>query len=251
MPSRYRKYPPGYVALTAITLLCTLGYFATAYMSPELVISMESVLGLSSRISLPHVLWQPLTYAFVHSSPMHLFFNLAVIYVFGRSLIISGGGRYILPVFAAGSISGAVFYIVFYGLLLGRGAFLVGASAGALALAVASAVASPRAAIDILGFVRVPAVPLVILVAVLGAVGLIGENFGGALAHIGGLAAGIGAGAVMRRRRARAERHRDALRKELDALRRRINISGYESLDASERNRFMYLTSVLKNEQAR
>lgn len=246
MAGRERKYPPGFVALTAITLLCTLGYVLATALPATAAAALEATLGLSSRLDLPQSLWQPLSYFLIHSSPMHLFFNLAVIYVFGRSMLLGGSGKAILPVFAAGTLAGAAFYVIFYGLLLSRSAILEGASAGAIAMAVAVAVATPRKSIDLLGLARAAAAPLALAVVALSAIGLVGTNFGGALAHLGGLAAGIASGAVMRRRHARAEASRMALQHELDALRRRINISGYESLDADERRRFSDLTSILR-----
>ncbi len=237
------KYPAGFISLTAITLLCTAVYIVTT-VSPVLESWSEHLFGLSSDLSLPSVLWQPFTYAFFHASPLHLFFNLAVIYVFGRSIVLFGNGRYLLPIFAAGSLAGAFFYIVFYGLMLGRSSLLVGASAGALALALATAVSTPKIRVDILGFARMAVIPLTVAVVLLSSVGLAGGNFGGAIAHLGGIAAGIGAGAIIRRKNTLVNERIAVLRKELDRLRRRIDISGYESLDENERQRFIYLSSI-------
>ena len=74
--------------------------------------------------------WQPITYAFLHGDPMHLFFNMLGLWMFGGELENLWGQKRYLQMLLASVLAAAATQIVV--MLLGAGGgFTVGAS-GAL-----------------------------------------------------------------------------------------------------------------------
>lgn len=75
-------------------------------------------------------IWQPLTYAFLHGSELHLFFNMLGLWMFGSEMeLVWGRKRYIMLLLAS-ALTGAVAQLVFT-LVMGTYSPTVGAS-GAL-----------------------------------------------------------------------------------------------------------------------
>ena len=78
--------------------------------------------------------WTLLTYGFTHYSFIHLFFNMIVLYFFGRSFSNLFKQDISLKVYVLGILSGGVAFVLVYNLLpsgiLNTAGPLVGASAG-------------------------------------------------------------------------------------------------------------------------
>jgi membrane associated rhomboid family serine protease len=97
------------------------------------------------------MVWQLLTFQFMHAGLAHIFFNSWTIFVFGRYLEMELGARRFLSVYFAGGIIGGVAQVV-GGILwpLHFGTAVVGASAGAMALVTVFAVLYPEQKLVIL-----------------------------------------------------------------------------------------------------
>ena len=82
--------------------------------------------------------WTLLTYGFTHYSFIHLFFNMIVLYFFGRSFSNLFKQDISLKVYVLGILSGGVAFVLVYNLLpsgiLNTAGPLVGASAGVRAI---------------------------------------------------------------------------------------------------------------------
>jgi membrane associated rhomboid family serine protease len=93
--------------------------------------------------------WQVITYAFLHSAmdPMHLLFNMLLLYFFGTMLEAILGSNRFLTLYLGAAFSGALLH-----LLLGGGAPVIGASGAVLGVLVATAVLRPDATVFLFFF---------------------------------------------------------------------------------------------------
>ena len=134
------------------------------------------------------MIWQPLTYLFVHADFSHLFFNMFALLVFGMQLEKTIGSKeFLLFYFVSGLISGLLSFGVYKFVGADR-VFLMGASGAIYALLFAYAVVFPRNRIYIWGLIPVPAPILVLIYAIIEITSeLTGRNGGTAhLAHLFG-----------------------------------------------------------------
>jgi membrane associated rhomboid family serine protease len=141
--------------------------------------------------------WQLLTYQFMHAGLMHIFLNGWAIYVFGRAIEETLGGRKFLILFLTSGVVGGLFQALAGWIWPDYfGGAVVGASAGAFGLVAAFAVLFPERELTLLLFLVLPlrlrAKMLLIGSAALAVFGLIfhGDNIANA-AHLGGMLAGI------------------------------------------------------------
>lgn len=119
------------------------------------------------------MVWTPLTYSFLHSTgsalPMHLIFNMVIIYFFGRTAIASLGQKRFLQLYFGAVLLGGFFWFA-ASFVSGAGS-VIGASAAASALLIFFACLNPDR--EILLFFVLPVKPrylayLYVGVAVLG-----------------------------------------------------------------------------------
>ena len=135
--------------------------------------------------------WSLLSYMFMHHDILHVFFNMLVLYIFGKILLEFLGNRKVLPIFVLGGITGALTYVLLFNLFPFWGgaenSVLLGASGGVSAVMVAAAVMAPHYRIFLLLF---GAVKIVHIAAVFIAFDIFmlpfNMNTGGRLAHLGG-----------------------------------------------------------------
>lgn len=183
--------------ITRIIILNIIIYMITALMEaffPSLAGSVLEWLAipgdLSRLITRP---WTLITHMFIHSGFWHMAWNMLMLYWFG---MITGdllGDRRILPIYIAGGLTGALFYILSYQLLPGIGFMAMGASAAVLAIVWAAVTTAPEynMRLILLGDVRIKYIGLFLLFF-----DLIGVrsayNSGGHIAHIGGALFGMG-----------------------------------------------------------
>ena len=149
-----------------------------------------SYLSLSSN---PYnLLWKPwsiFTYAFCHSSILHILFNLIMLNFAGRLFLIFFNQKQLLSLYFVGSLfAGIVFLLsyMFFPALANVNTALVGASASVMAILFATVSYSPFMNIRLMFFgnVKLWHIPSVLIVIDLFQLPL--ENTGGHLAHIGG-----------------------------------------------------------------
>jgi membrane associated rhomboid family serine protease len=143
--------------------------------------------------SVPFRLWQLVTYAFLHGSPQHLFFNMFALYMFGSDIErLFGRQRYLIYYFVC--IIGAAVVQVIVNYLMHSDAPTLGASGGVFGLLLAFGMIYPQRRI-VLIFPPIP-MPAWVFVTGYGVIelfmGITQTQQGVAhFAHLGGMAGGF------------------------------------------------------------
>jgi membrane associated rhomboid family serine protease len=140
-------------------------------------------------LSVPEVfvgfrIYQFVTYLFVHGNAFHLFFNMLILYIFGRELEIYWGTRRFLRYYFVSGIGAGIISIPF---MWGAGMPLVGASGALFALLIAFGMLFPERVVTLLLFffipVRLRARQMVMIFIGLELLFLLGRGGGGGIAH--------------------------------------------------------------------
>lgn len=247
------------------------------------VLLLPRLLALSADFGiLMHHPWTLLTYMVTHFSLLHLLFNMLWLYWFGRMMLLCASDRALLRTYIGGGVSGGVLYaIVSIFAIAPQGAYLCGASASVLAMMAFSMLRMPDYRIRLMLFGEVKLKWFAFVCIILTFLGVGGGSSGGPVAHLGGLAYGLGAGLLYGRKgffglnakikeyldgvksRNSDRRRRQAVRDgaavalasagrlsdhvRLDELLDKIRISGYASLSASERRELDAISSRLRD----
>jgi membrane associated rhomboid family serine protease len=131
-----------------------------------------------------------ITHFFLHADPFHLLFNMLAMYWFGIILSDLGGPRRVLPAYVFGALTGAAFSFASFYLLPnlwpGKPDYMLGASAGVMAILLAAATLAPDYKLYLIFFGAVSIKYIALVYVVLDLFFLSGGNTGGHLAHIGG-----------------------------------------------------------------
>ena len=131
--------------------------------------------------------WTLFTHMFLHQGFGHVFWNMLILFWFGRIVGDLLGDRRILPLYISGGLAGALFYLIFANFLSPYGGIALGASAAVMCIVVASGFIAPHYRLNLL---LIGEVKLMYVVAALFFIDLamIGQNSnaGGHFAHIGG-----------------------------------------------------------------
>jgi len=140
----------------------------------------------SQVISMP---WTLITYGFTHYSFSHLFFNMLVLYFFGRSFSNLFKADVCLKIYLLGILSGGFAFVLVYNIfpsgILNTVGPLVGASAGVRAVIIFLCVYLPNKEVRFFTF-QFPLKYIGIALVVLDLPGLFSQNSGGTIAHFGG-----------------------------------------------------------------
>jgi membrane associated rhomboid family serine protease len=143
------------------------------------------------------LVWQLLTFQFMHAGLLHIFLNCWAIYVFGRAIEETLGWKKFLILYLSSGVVGGICQVLVA--LLWPGLFggpVVGASAGVFGLVAAFAVLFPERELLLLLFfiipIRLSAKMLLMLSAVLALAGIVFpiDHVANA-AHLGGMLAGV------------------------------------------------------------
>lgn len=135
--------------------------------------------------------WTIVTHLFVHGGFWHVFWNMIILYWFGRIVGDLVGDRHILPLFFAGGFAGGLAYFLSYQLMPGIGSYAIGASAAVMALVMAAGRLAPDYIMHLIliGPVKLKFIVLaLIFFDILGAGG--SNNTGGHIAHLAGIGMG-------------------------------------------------------------
>lgn len=245
-----------------IMALCSIILKAGGSLPLHPAILLELPASLHAWLARP---WTLFTYMFTHENFLHLLFNMLWLLWFGDILMHRIDSRRLVWLYIGGGLAGGVLYLALYPLMpgfYGGGALLLGASASVLALMSAAALLMPDYTLHLffLGDVKLKWMALAMIL--LAFLGLGGGNAAGEIAHIGGVAYGLIAAALLRRAPARAPRRREPKRKNpfkdmepravrtpahnaperekadaarLDELLDKIHTSGFNSLTRAER----------------
>jgi membrane associated rhomboid family serine protease len=200
-----------------------------------------------------------LTYQFVHDflDPLHLLFNLLLLYFFGTMIEPEIGRRRLLRLYVLAGVAGGIVQVLL-GLVLERDRPTIGASGAVYGIMTWAAVVHPRATVILLLF----PIRLGVLVSILVAIGVYmtyvelttgavtGTAHGG---HVGGAACGFVACHLARRgfdpwarldawSAGRARRRESRRRERMDELLDKVHRQGIGSLSRGER-RFLQRAS--------
>lgn len=212
----------------------------------------------ASFMLLLHRPWTLFTYMFSQFDAWHLIFNMLMLYWIGHIFTFTSTSARLVILYISGGLVGATVFI-FASLLapgLNQNDFLIGSSASVFAIMTAAAVAMPKLPVNLLFFGEVQLRWIVIaLIAVDLCLGAGGENIGGHIAHLGGVAAGLlypYAVKLVNRlpkrkpvRKARVTSNINDVRN-LDEILDKIKHSGYSSLTPDERKELFEISNHIK-----
>ena len=140
-----------YIVLINVLVFFAVNYTNIAFKGLRLVYWLSLVPGFVNR----GWIWQFVTYMFVHGSPMHLFFNMFALIMFGRTLERFLGTReFVLFYFLCGILGGILSY-VFYVVQGITGIAMMGASGSIYALLFLCAVLFPNARLLLFFFIPI------------------------------------------------------------------------------------------------
>ncbi len=140
-------------------------------------------------------LWTPVTYMFYHQQFFHIFFNMLVLYWFGKIFTMYYSEKQLLSLYLFGGLSGALVYVLAYNVFpfyeaASYYSVLMGASGSIVAILVASAVRAPNMEMHLLLIGRIRLMWIAVITVLISFFGLTSENGGGEMAHLGGALAG-------------------------------------------------------------
>ncbi|MGJ8684190.1 MAG: rhomboid family intramembrane serine protease [Nonlabens sp.] len=183
--------------LIVIIVAVTLGTWLLGWIVPAAYKWFSLPAGLWATLLQP---WSILTYGFLHSDIIHLFFNMLILWSFGGMMLNFFNTRQLFTLFFAGILSGAAFFLLgvslfpsFVGL-----ASLIGASAGVYAVVIFMCAYQPETEVRLIFFnLKLKYIGYALIVISLA--GIFGRlNVGGNLAHLGGAAIGYYAAIKMK-----------------------------------------------------
>lgn len=163
----------------ALFINLPLSYFQTFYW-----------IGFNVPVFMKGAIWQPFTYMFVHSSLMHLFFNMLWLYVFGPEVeIYFTKKRFIAFYLICGVVSVFINFIPF--VIRGFQPPVIGASGSIMAVLIAFAYINPEREFILFPLpIPINARGIVILVILMNLFYALGETQYSVLTHFAGM--GIG-----------------------------------------------------------
>ena len=189
--------PPATQALLGINVLV---YFAGGYSGMNL---HEFMLWPPGGMDSHFAPWQIVTYAFLHGSFAHIFFNMFGLYMFGGEIERLFGSRFFLWFYLASVVSAAVTHLVVTSMMGSPPVPMVGASGGVYGLILAYGIYFPNRRIVLL----IPPIPMParVFVIVFAAIelGLGVLQPGGSVAHFAHLGGMLGGFLMIQYRRGR------------------------------------------------
>lgn len=159
------------------------------YAFDQLVLQVAMPLDVTRLIHKP---WTVISHFYFHAGFFHLFFNMYMLWFFGKLLADYCGNSKINAVYVLGAISGAFFSFLCYQLIpslhiMSVNSIMYGASAGVLAIVIAVATLLPNFSILVFFVGEIKLKWIAVFVVVIDIISLPGfENVGGHLAHLGG-----------------------------------------------------------------
>jgi membrane associated rhomboid family serine protease len=179
---------PSLPPATRALILVNIGVFLLEQVAGNTLLTWFALWPLANPLFRP---WQLITYAFLHGSFGHIFFNMFALYMFGGALEHYWGGRRLLLFFLVCALSAGVTQLVVQQ-FAGVGVPVIGASGGIFGILLAFAWYFPRARIGVYFIIPMPAWLFVTLYALAELFfGVTGTEQGVAhFAHLGGMLGG-------------------------------------------------------------
>ncbi|MBM3778646.1 MAG: rhomboid family intramembrane serine protease [Acidimicrobiia bacterium] len=143
------------------------------------------------------MIWQPVTYMFLHGGLFHILFNMLALWMFGTELERMWGSRYFARYYFAAGVGAAVTTLLLAWLPGPFGAGLyqsltIGASGAVYGVLLAYALYFPNRPIYMYFFFPIPAKYFVMIIGGIALLSSVGQSGGGVAhsTHLGGLIAG-------------------------------------------------------------
>ena len=182
---------PSLPPVTKALILICVGVFCVQYLHllPPTVEGMLALWPLQSGHFMP---WQLLSYSFLHGDPMHLFFNMLALWMFGAEIERLWGPRRYMQFLLASAVAAALVQLL-WTLLIGSRAPTLGASGATFGLLLAFGMLFPNRMIVML----LPPIPMKAkyFVAIFGSLelvlGVMGPSGIAHFAHLGGMLGGF------------------------------------------------------------
>ena len=173
--------------------------FSLENLNPNIADALS--LGMST---LPQQPWSIVSYIFVHANLSHIFSNLFAFIIFGFILEKIVGSRNFIIIFFVTGIAAGIASLFFYPSVIGASGAIFG---------VMGAIVAIRPKMTVLAFgVPLPMVAAVVLWAALDLGGVFYPSDVANIGHLGGLAAGIAIGLVLRPKYKLAEKKKDEMK---------------------------------------
>jgi membrane associated rhomboid family serine protease len=175
--------------VTKALILTCVGVFCVQYLLPQRLELWFALWPLQSGRFMP---WQPLTYAVLHGSEWHLFFNMLALWMFGAEIERLWGRKRFIHFLLASALAAAVVQLL-WTLLTGSRAYTLGASGATFGLLLAYGMLFPNRMIMLL----LPPIPMKAkyFVAIFGTLelvlGVTGPGGIAHFAHLGGMLGGF------------------------------------------------------------
>lgn len=140
--------------------------------------------------------WTFITSSVMHVDLKHLLKNVLLVYFLGSFTEDLLGKKHVWYLFFLGAIFGGLFFIAAFNIFplfdsIVEGAYLFGASAGAMALMTGLVTTSPTYNIHLFGVVKIRVLWIAIFFLLMDLIGLVRSNSGGHFAHLGGMLFGF------------------------------------------------------------
>ena len=209
--------------------------------------------------------WSIITYGFLHGSFSHIFWNMIILYYFGKILNNLFGDQLLKKLYLSGIAVGGLTYVVSYNIFpvfSGVESVMIGASAGVMSVLFYLASYSPQMGIRIF-FFDIKIIYIALFLFFYDIIQIPLNNSGGHIAHIGGAIWGyyycisnnkgedftqsiFNIFKTTKKKNTKASQNNNNFdQKKIDSILDKISDSGYDSLTKKEKE---YLFKVGKNQ---
>ena len=209
--------------------------------------------------------WSIITYGFLHGSFSHIFWNMVILYYFGKILNNLFGDQLLKKLYLSGIAVGGLTYVISYNIFpvfSGVESVMIGASAGVMSVLFYLASYSPQMGIRIF-FFDIKIIYIALFLFFYDIIQIPLNNSGGHIAHIGGAIWGyyycisnnkgedftqsiFNIFKTTKKKNTKASQNNNNFdQKKIDSILDKISDSGYDSLTKKEKE---YLFKVGKNQ---
>ena len=209
--------------------------------------------------------WSIITYGFLHGSFSHIFWNMIILYYFGKILNNLFGDKLLKKLYLSGLVAGGLTYVISYNVFpvfRGVESVMIGASAGVMSVLFYLASYSPQMGIRIF-FFDIKIIYIALFLFFYDIIQIPLNNSGGHIAHIGGAIWGyyycisnnkgedftqsiFNIFKTTKKKNTKASQNNNNFdQKKIDSILDKISDSGYDSLTKKEKE---YLFKVGKNQ---
>ena len=209
--------------------------------------------------------WSIITYGFLHGSFSHIFWNMIILYYFGKILNNLFGDKLLKKLYLSGIVAGGLTYVISYNVFpvfRGVESVMIGASAGVMSVLFYLASYSPQMGIRIF-FFDIKIIYIALFLFFYDIIQIPLNNSGGHIAHIGGAIWGyyycisnnkgedftqsiFNIFKTTKKKNTKASQNNNNFdQKKIDSILDKISDSGYDSLTKKEKE---YLFKVGKKQ---